>query len=363
MQPLLSRLESALRQLAAPALLAAKRGDVKYDRLKRTAAGMRTFVHENTHCRNLWAMKQTRLIQSRVRGDAKSTTTIGAMQPSAKLLSGALAGLLSMSVSACGDDDKGTEDNASLDDDAGARPSRGTKGAAGKSAEPIDAGAPKEDDQPAKAKDAGPTQESEPEKKPATEAAPPDAGKPEPKLLSAEAIPFADFNKKCDELGGVIQQHSTCAGSNSCKGLSYNSGSLELTEHSCKGLNTCGGLSCVVLPKDSGITAEKSYEDSCEGCHSYMMKGKFAVYVAPGTNVAQAKADFLAKTVQTDETIVTFGRQGIHDDGVAYSNMPGFFEKYSVNEIKRLVEFTRKLEPVVKVYDIYGTTTDADAGM
>jgi hypothetical protein len=303
-------------------------------------------------------MKQPRPIHSSARADAKSMTAIGAMQPSAKLLSGALAGLLSMSVSACGDDDKGTEDNASLDDDAGSRPTRGTKGAAGKSAEPQDAGAAK-DDEPVKAKDAGPTKDSQP----TTDAAPPDAGKPEPKLLSAEAIPFADLNKKCDELGGVIQQHSTCAGSNSCKGLSYNSGSLELTEHSCKGLNTCGGLSCVVLPKDSGITAEKSYEDSCEGCHSYMMKGKFVVYVAPGTNMTQAKAEFLTKSVQTEESIVTFGRQGIHDDGVAFSNMPAFFEKYSVNEIKRLVEYARKLEPIVKVYDIYGTTTDADAGM
>ncbi len=54
------------------------------------------------------------------------------------------------------------------------------------------------------------------------------------------------FTAQCDNLGGTVEIHPHCGGSNSCKGMSYDEGTQLFTEHTCKGLNTCAGYSCVV---------------------------------------------------------------------------------------------------------------------
>ena len=54
------------------------------------------------------------------------------------------------------------------------------------------------------------------------------------------------FTEECDARGGKLESHSHCGGANSCKGLSYDTGTDVLTEHTCKALNTCAGYSCVI---------------------------------------------------------------------------------------------------------------------
>jgi hypothetical protein len=56
------------------------------------------------------------------------------------------------------------------------------------------------------------------------------------------------FTLDCEARGGVLELHPHCGGFNSCKGMSYDTGSLVLTEHTCRALNTCGGFSCIVCP-------------------------------------------------------------------------------------------------------------------
>jgi hypothetical protein len=54
------------------------------------------------------------------------------------------------------------------------------------------------------------------------------------------------FTADCDALGGALEIHPHCGGFNSCKGMSYDTGTQTLTEHTCKGLNTCAGYSCII---------------------------------------------------------------------------------------------------------------------
>jgi hypothetical protein len=54
------------------------------------------------------------------------------------------------------------------------------------------------------------------------------------------------FTTQCDARGGVVEIHPHCGGANSCKGMSYDTGTLVLTEHSCRGMNACAGYSCII---------------------------------------------------------------------------------------------------------------------
>ena len=54
------------------------------------------------------------------------------------------------------------------------------------------------------------------------------------------------FTERCDELGGVVELICHCGGANTCKGMSYDTTTQTLSEHTCRGLNTCAGYSCVV---------------------------------------------------------------------------------------------------------------------
>ena len=54
------------------------------------------------------------------------------------------------------------------------------------------------------------------------------------------------FTAECDARGGQVETHSHCGGANSCKGMSYDTATELLTEHTCRGSNTCAGYSCVI---------------------------------------------------------------------------------------------------------------------
>lgn len=56
----------------------------------------------------------------------------------------------------------------------------------------------------------------------------------------------ASFEADCQARGGTFEIHPHCGGANACRGMSYDTDTHVLTEHTCKGLNTCAGFSCVV---------------------------------------------------------------------------------------------------------------------
>ncbi|MCB9598148.1 MAG: hypothetical protein H6719_35875 [Sandaracinaceae bacterium] len=68
-------------------------------------------------------------------------------------------------------------------------------------------------------------------------------------ITDASTVPgltLEEFTAMCEGLGGYIEIHPHCGGMNSCGGISYDSDTGVLTEHTCAGLNTCTGFSCVI---------------------------------------------------------------------------------------------------------------------
>lgn len=59
------------------------------------------------------------------------------------------------------------------------------------------------------------------------------------------SVTLDSFSADCAARKGTLEIHPHCGGANSCKGMSYDSDTKVLTEHTCKGLNTCTGFSCV----------------------------------------------------------------------------------------------------------------------
>lgn len=173
--------------------------------------------------------------------------------------------------------------------------------------------------------------------------------------VTDETILFADFLAECTARGGLTQTHATCSGNNSCKGMSFNKFSKELTEHTCKGMNSCGGISCVVLPEDSGKTGADVWDATCADCHS--AEG-FTLYVAPGADLEAAAVSFAALSKANLVTIAAFGYRGLNSDGSASANMPGFHERYSVAELERVAEHLRTLVATPEEYGVVGVNED-----
>jgi hypothetical protein len=77
-----------------------------------------------------------------------------------------------------------------------------------------------------------------------------DAGSPDAAVVTSTtyvpSLTLADFTTECDQRGGTVEIEPHCGGSNSCRGMSYDTGTGELTEHTCKGMNTCAGYSCII---------------------------------------------------------------------------------------------------------------------
>jgi hypothetical protein len=60
------------------------------------------------------------------------------------------------------------------------------------------------------------------------------------------AMTQEEFAATCASRNGTVQVHPHCGGANSCRGMSYDSGTEALTEHSCRASNTCTGFSCII---------------------------------------------------------------------------------------------------------------------
>jgi len=71
---------------------------------------------------------------------------------------------------------------------------------------------------------------------------------PNPKVTSTMvgALTQDEFASRCAAQNGTFEIQPLCGGSNSCRGMSYDSDAQTLTEHSCQATNTCAGYSCVV---------------------------------------------------------------------------------------------------------------------
>ncbi len=184
-----------------------------------------------------------------------------------------------------------------------------------------------------------------------------------PKVLSVvinNEMTVEKFTSECDARGGLVQTHAACAGNNSCKGMSFNKFSHQLIEHTCKAMNTCGGMSCVVLPADTGRTGAEVFSTSCQGCHG---SGKFTYYVPQGTDLIAAAQNFLQQPEAQLVNTVAFGSDGINSNGTSYANMPGFHEKYSRAEIERVVTYVRSLQVEAEEYGTLGVNEEVgDAG-
>lgn len=171
---------------------------------------------------------------------------------------------------------------------------------------------------------------------------------------------LATFSSLCETRGGVVQTHASCAGANTCAGVSFHTPSGKLSEHTCKAANICAGMSCVDLPADRGLTGtqilvgttETTMGESdvqCNFCHG---EGKtaFVLPISPSADSAATITAFQNKSDLALISAIAFGIHGVNADGTAYANMPGFYKVYSLAEMKRLVTHLRSLPLETKAW-------------
>ena len=304
--------------------------------------------------------------------DALFTPSSALAEPSSGLLRAALAGLLAVGVAAFVEEDKDPDWACQPVPaaDSGASPAQPTAlpGATGN-----DAGAP------SVVVDAGSTT-------PVVAPAPVDAATIAPApIVDAGSVtdagpvgpittketegdvPLATLKAQCVALGGYPQVHAACGGANNCKGFSYGDWNPGVTtEHSCASANGCTGLSCVVLPKDSGKTGKEVYENdkypagnpsSCLNCHAVWTgkdaagnhlppdTTKFKVWQLPGGT--RTEQNWLELSAEVQEAVVAFGRTGVLADGTAQVSMRGYHQLLSRGEVQRVVQYLRTLTPVL----------------
>ncbi|AUX46265.1 hypothetical protein SOCE26_077700 [Sorangium cellulosum] len=166
-------------------------------------------------------------------------------------------------------------------------------------------------------------------------------------------ISLAEFSAKCAESAmlmgtarpGVVQVHASCAGTNSCRGMVYQTWN-EIHEHSCRAVNSCAGWSCVETAEDQGRDGPASFQaGTCNHCHSGPA-GTFTVQVPPGEDVSAFLADFWDRRSDLFlQSIIAFGIRGVTAEGYAYSNMPGSHHLLSRAEMDRLIAHLRTLTP------------------
>ncbi len=244
-----------------------------------------------------------------------SSTILGSAAPSSRLWAAALSGLLGLGAVACSDDAKVTPDPDPVPDAAVVVP-------------PIDA---------------------------ASIDAPPE----EPSKVISETEgnrTFAEVKAACDARDGYVEIISACSGMNKCAGFFYGDWDPGLTtEHSCSGVNGCNGISCVVLPPDSGKTAlqvlsgegvtfETYGAQPCSNCHADFSGAqpdstKFKVWLHPGEG--RNASNWLSRSAEAQAKMIAFGTHGVLDDGTAYASMQGYWKIYSRAEIERVVEYIR----------------------
>jgi len=208
--------------------------------------------------------------------------------------------------------------------------------------------------------------------------APTDA--PASKITSTvnENLTYTQLTQMCDEAGGYTMVNATCVGSNICAGFTYqNWDPGELVYHTCAATNGCIGISCVVLPADSGKQPADilgtynpvagSPQQPCATCHASWNADEtefdwsyFRFYNAPGGS-RNATNWLTTRSAEAQARIIAFGKLDVYEntgtaaDGVAYSNMQPNYKLYSRAEIERVVDWIRStanpIEVDVTAYD------------
>ena len=174
---------------------------------------------------------------------------------------------------------------------------------------------------------------------------------------------LAEFTNNCDARGGLVETHMVCGSTNTCAGISYNKYGKTLFEHTCAAKNTCGGLSCVDLAEETTAntikTGEDIYKESCASCHSgEMFAGtSFKLFVKAGAT--DAEKDYLQSQAKNrTETarihLIAFGTKGLNSNGRHFSNMPAYYKKLSVSEVKKVSEFVGTLNFVTEEFQVLG---------
>jgi mono/diheme cytochrome c family protein len=69
------------------------------------------------------------------------------------------------------------------------------------------------------------------------------------------------------------------------------------------------------------------------------------VWVAAGST--RTADNWLDRSAAAQERLIAFGVHGVYDDGTAFQNMAPYNQVLSRAEIARVVEYIRKLDPVV----------------
>lgn len=182
---------------------------------------------------------------------------------------------------------------------------------------------------------------------------------------------FAELKAMCDARGGYTEIYAACSGTNTCAGFSYGDWGEDavLTEHSCNAVSGCAGMGCVVLPSDTAPGHGRSAVDilgaalpdtegvaqrSCNYCHAEWSEDgskfdatKFKVLVAPGSG--RTLANWLDRPAETQARMLAFGVHGEYANGVQYGHMAAYYKLYSRAEIERVVDYIRtKATPVLK---------------
>jgi len=71
---------------------------------------------------------------------------------------------------------------------------------------------------------------------------------PNPSVTSLTAVNDETedvFKSQCAAKNGIFEVQPQCGGANACRGMSYDSKTQTLMEHTCRATNTCAGYSCV----------------------------------------------------------------------------------------------------------------------
>jgi len=75
-----------------------------------------------------------------------------------------------------------------------------------------------------------------------------------PSITSSNVDPSVtldSFTSESEQRGGAVEVEPHCGGENSCRGISWDTGTETVTEHTCRGMNTCAGYSCVICDDES----------------------------------------------------------------------------------------------------------------
>ena len=185
----------------------------------------------------------------------------------------------------------------------------------------------------------------------------------DPNAPVKQELSLAEFTNLCDARGGLVETHMVCSNTNTCAGLSYNKFSKKRFEHTCAAKNNCGGLSCIDLAEESAGSAAKTgeeiYKASCAECHAAeMLTGaSFKVFVKSGaTSEEKENLQNLAKT-RTETArmnLIAFGTKGFNTNGQHFANMPAYYQKLSVSEVKKVAAFVGTLDFVAEEYQVLG---------